>query len=217
MGSPPPPGSKKEVLKFRSVNNIVIPPANTGNDNNNKNTVTKIDHTNKGIRVQLTPAARILKIVLIKLIAPKIEDIPAKCKLKIAISTDGPECPMPPDSGGYKVQPVPAPSSTKTDPTNIINAGGNNQKLKLFSLGNAISGDPIYRGTNQLPNPPINTGITRKKTIIKPCAVTTTLYILSSPNKVPGEDNSNRIIKLKDKPTVPPTIPNNKYNVPISL
>ena len=31
----------------------------------------------------------ILKIVLIKLIAPKIEDKPAKCKLKIAISTDG--------------------------------------------------------------------------------------------------------------------------------
>jgi len=217
MGSPPPTGSKKEVLKFRSVNNIVIPPAKTGNDNNNKNTVTKIDHTNKGIRVQPTPDARILKIVLIKLIAPKIEDIPAKCKLKIAISTEGPECPMPPDSGGYNVQPVPAPSSTKTDPTNIINAGGNNQKLKLFSLGNAISGDPIYRGTNQLPNPPINTGITKKKTIIKPCAVTTTLYMLSSPNNVPGDDNSNRIIKLKDKPTVPPTIPNNKYNVPISL
>ena len=62
--------SKKEV--------IVIPPANTGNDNNNKNTVTKTDHTNKGIRVQPIPDARILKIVLIKLIVPKIEDIPTK-------------------------------------------------------------------------------------------------------------------------------------------
>ena len=61
MGSPPPTGSKKEVLKFRSVNNIVIPPANTGNDNNNKNTVTKIVHTNKGIPVQPTPDASILK------------------------------------------------------------------------------------------------------------------------------------------------------------
>jgi len=27
-----------------------------------------------------------------KLIAPKIEEAPAKCKLKIAKSTDGPEC-----------------------------------------------------------------------------------------------------------------------------
>ena len=69
---------------------------------------------------------------------------------------------MPPDNGGYKVQPVPAPSSTKTDPTNIINADGNNQKLKLFNFGKAISVDPIYKGTNQLPTPPINIGITKK-------------------------------------------------------
>ena len=60
---------------------------------------------------------------------------------------------MLPDNRGYKVQAVPAPSSTKTDPTNIINADGNNQKLKLFNLGKAISEDPIYKGTNQLPNP----------------------------------------------------------------
>jgi hypothetical protein len=32
-----------------------------------------------------------LKIVTIKLIAPKIEEAPAKCKLKIAKSTEGPE------------------------------------------------------------------------------------------------------------------------------
>jgi len=33
-----------------------------------------------------------LKIVLIKFIAPKIEDTPARCKEKMAQSTDGPEC-----------------------------------------------------------------------------------------------------------------------------
>jgi hypothetical protein len=33
-----------------------------------------------------------LKIVVIKLMAPKIEAAPDKCKLKIARSTDGPEC-----------------------------------------------------------------------------------------------------------------------------
>ena len=32
MGSLPPTGLKKEVLKLRSVNNIVIPLANTGNE-----------------------------------------------------------------------------------------------------------------------------------------------------------------------------------------
>lgn len=64
------------------------------------------------------------------------------------------------DNGGYTVQPVPAPPSTKDDPNNNINAGGSNQKLILFNLGNAISGAPIINGTIQLPNPPINTGIT---------------------------------------------------------
>jgi hypothetical protein len=32
-----------------------------------------------------------LKIVVIKLAAPKIDEIPAKCKLKIAKSTEPPE------------------------------------------------------------------------------------------------------------------------------
>lgn len=41
IGSPPPEGSKKEVLKFLSVNNIVIAAANTGKDNNNETAVTK--------------------------------------------------------------------------------------------------------------------------------------------------------------------------------
>jgi len=37
------------------------------------------------------PGARIFKIVVIKLIAPNIEEIPARCRLKIAKSTDPPE------------------------------------------------------------------------------------------------------------------------------
>ncbi len=37
------PGSKTVVLEFRSVNNVVNAPANTGSDNNNnKNAVIKI-------------------------------------------------------------------------------------------------------------------------------------------------------------------------------
>jgi hypothetical protein len=38
--------------------------------------------------------------VTIKFIAPAIEDIPAKCKLNIAKSTEAPECAITPDSGG---------------------------------------------------------------------------------------------------------------------
>jgi hypothetical protein len=108
-----------------------------------------------------------LKIVLIKFIAPKIEEAPAKCKLKIARSTAGPECASAALNGGYTVQPVPAPTSTKLEDSNNKSAGGNNQKLMLFNLGKAISGAPIIIGTNQLPKPPIKIGITIKKIIIK--------------------------------------------------
>ena len=115
------------------------------------------------------------KIVTIKFIAPNKEEAPAICKLKIAKSTEGPECACTLAKGGYTVQPVPAPLSTKLEDNNNNNDGGKNQKLILFKRGKAISGAPIIKGTNQLPKPPINTGITIKKIIIKACAVTTTL------------------------------------------
>jgi hypothetical protein len=47
MGSPPPAISKNEVLKFLSVNNIVIPPARTGKDNNNNTAVITTAQPNK--------------------------------------------------------------------------------------------------------------------------------------------------------------------------
>lgn len=106
---------------------------------------------------------RIFIIVQIKFIAPKIEAIPERCKLKIAKSTAAPECAIMPDKGGYTVHPVPTPASHKIDPTSINKEGGNNQKLILFILGKAISGAPIINGTSQFPNPPINAGITIKK------------------------------------------------------
>jgi len=114
-------------------------------------------------------------MVTIKFIAPKIDDNPAKCKLKIAKSTAPPECANIPLRGGYTVQPVPAPVSIKAEPNNNIKDGGNNQKLNAFKRGNAISGAPINKGTKQLPKPPIIVGITIKKIIIKACAVTITL------------------------------------------
>jgi len=79
-------------LKFLSVNNIVIAPANTGKDNNNNTAVIKTAQTNKGILWKVIPGKRMLQIVVIKLAAPKIDEIPAKCKLKIAKSTEPPEC-----------------------------------------------------------------------------------------------------------------------------
>jgi hypothetical protein len=66
------------VFKFRSVNNIVIAPAKTGNESSSKTAVIITDHTNKGIRSNEIPSDRILITVVIKFTAPKIDEIPAK-------------------------------------------------------------------------------------------------------------------------------------------
>ena len=66
-------------------------PANTGNERRSSIAVMYTDQTNRGVRSHLIPGARILIIVVIKLIAPKIDEIPARCKLKIVMSTEAPE------------------------------------------------------------------------------------------------------------------------------
>ena len=78
MGSPPPAGSKKAVLRFRSVSSIVIAPANTGRDKRSRTAVIFTDQTNKGIRSKCITGDRILITVVIKFRAPKIDLIPAK-------------------------------------------------------------------------------------------------------------------------------------------
>lgn len=88
------------MLKLRSVSNIVIAPARTGRDSSSKNTVTKILHTNRFTRSIVMPGDRMLKIVVIKLIAPKIEDIPARCSEKITRSTEAPAWAIGPLNGG---------------------------------------------------------------------------------------------------------------------
>src|SRR5919107_106277 len=70
-GSPPPAASKKWVLKLRSVSSMVIAPASTGSESSSRNTVTRIDHTNSGIRCRVMPGARMLKMVVMKLMAPR--------------------------------------------------------------------------------------------------------------------------------------------------
>jgi hypothetical protein len=41
--------------------------------------VTSIDHTNSGILCSVMPGARMLKMVVMKLAAPRIELAPARC------------------------------------------------------------------------------------------------------------------------------------------
>lgn len=146
----------------------MMAPAKTGRVSTRRMVVMITAHTNKGIRSNRIPFDRMLIIVVIKLIDPKIDEAPAKWSEKIAKSTDGPEWARFLESGGYTVQPVPAPFSTAADDTRRINDGGISQNLRLFIRGNAISGAPSINGSSQLPNPPIKIGITIKKIIKNP-------------------------------------------------
>ena len=112
---------------------------------------------------------------------------------------------------------MPTPFSVVAEAINIVREGGRSQNLILFSRGKAISGNPNIRGTNQFPNPPIITGITKKKIIRNACAVTIVLYSWSLPSKDPGCPNSARISKLIEVPSSPAHAPKIKYKVPMSL
>lgn len=217
IGSPPPHGSKNEVLKLRSVSNIVIAPASTGRDSNSKIAVIRTDHTKSGIFSNFIEFILRLRIVVIKLMAPKMEEIPAKWSEKMVKSTALPPWKIWVESGGYTVHPVPAPMSVIEEANKRVNEGGSSQNLILFIRGNAISGAPNIMGTNQLPNPPIIVGITIKKIITKAWEVTIVLYSWSFWGIRPGWDNLIRIIILIAAPKIPDQRPKQKYIVPMSL
>ena len=88
------------MFKFRSVNSIVIAPANTGRDSSSRIAVRNTAQTNSGIRSMFIPALRILITVEIKFTAPRIEETPAKCREKIPRSTEAPAWAIPADKGG---------------------------------------------------------------------------------------------------------------------
>lgn len=66
------------MFRFRSVSSIVIAPARTGSDRRSRIAVTKIAQQNSGSLCRDIPGARILRIVVIKFIAPSILLIPAR-------------------------------------------------------------------------------------------------------------------------------------------
>jgi len=130
-GSPPPAGSKKEVLMLRSVSNTVIAPARIGRDNNRRITVSSTAHTNSEIRSGWMPFERILMIVVLKLIAPKINEAPARCRERIVKSTDGPLWAMFLARGGYTVHPVPTPLSASIDSSESDREKRSSHRLRL--------------------------------------------------------------------------------------
>jgi hypothetical protein len=79
----------------------VIAPARTGNLVISKTEVTEKAHNMRGIRSrEIALAVREQTTVVKKLILPKMEEIPAKCNLKIAKSTEIPEWYFESERGG---------------------------------------------------------------------------------------------------------------------
>ena len=66
------------MLKLRSVSTMVIAPASTGSAISSMKAVTSIDQANSGILCSVMPGARMLKMVVMKLIAPRMDDAPDK-------------------------------------------------------------------------------------------------------------------------------------------
>ena len=68
-------------------------PASTGSDIRSMNAVTSMLQANSGILCMFMPGARMLKMVVMKLIAPRIDEAPAIWIERITKSTAGPGCP----------------------------------------------------------------------------------------------------------------------------
>jgi hypothetical protein len=76
-------------------------PANTGRVVKSRKAVTPRDHSIRGNRSILTIlVVREHTMVVMKLILPKIDEIPARWRLKIAKSTEIPEWNLESDRGG---------------------------------------------------------------------------------------------------------------------
>ncbi len=117
----------------------MIAPANTGRAKRRSTAVINTDHTNRGIESNLKEEERMFMMVVMKLMAPRIEEAPAKCNLKIARSTEIPEWNKFPANGGYTVHPVPTPIPANAEAERSIRDGGSSQNLMLFIRGNAMS------------------------------------------------------------------------------
>lgn len=78
------------VLRLRSVRSIVIPAARTGKESSRRMAVIRTDQTNSGVWYCDNAGGFMLMMVVMKLMAPKIDDTPARWREKMARSTDAP-------------------------------------------------------------------------------------------------------------------------------
>lgn len=82
------------------MRSIVIPAARTGSESSRRTAVIRTAHTNKGVWYWEMAGGFMLMIVVMKLIAPRIDETPARWREKIARSTEAPACARFPARGG---------------------------------------------------------------------------------------------------------------------
>lgn len=77
-----------------------MPAARTGRDNSRSTAVIRTAQTNRGVWYWEMAGGFMLIMVVIKLMAPKIEETPARCREKMVKSTEAPACARFPARGG---------------------------------------------------------------------------------------------------------------------
>lgn len=78
----------------------MIPAARTGRDRSRSTAVINTDHTNRGVWYCVIVGGFILMQVVMKLIAPRIDETPVRWSEKIVKSTEAPAWARFPASGG---------------------------------------------------------------------------------------------------------------------
>ena len=120
------------------------------------------------MRLRLMPGARMLWIVVTKLIAPSTEEIPIRCSATIQASIPLPGRKSVDESGTYDVQPA-AATSQKMDPYSTTPPATSSHHESMLRRGNAMSRAPIISGTRKFPNPAA-IGTMTMKIIVVPCS-----------------------------------------------
>ena len=172
------------------------------------------DQTKSGMRKSVMPGARMLRIVTITFMDPRMEEAPMRWMAKIVIGKAAPPCSM---RGGYIVQPpAGAPPGTKKVDSRMRKAKGRIQKLKLLRRGSAMSGAPTCMGICQLASP-VHAGITAPKIMMSACIVVSELKKSGSKNCRPGLKSSSRMSIAMKPPTKNMMPAKMRYIVPMSL
>ena len=148
-------------------------PASTGSESNSRNAVTRIDQTKSGILCSVMPGARILKMVVMKLIAPRIEEVARQVdRQDREVHGEDRACPWwraaRRGSSLCRCHGRQEARERKAISGAARKEAGSSQNEMLFMRGKAMSGAPIINGTIQLPNPPIMAGMIVKNIMVRP-------------------------------------------------